>query len=468
MGVSCGQVQGATLQEIVVSTFDALEAQLALYGSGFLFRGQTSHYIDPKTQFVSIRTSFNRHGCVPNLMFKWSHYSKAIVRAFGGGGYHEMSMEMSQAILQHYGWRSFFVDLTKSPSVACWFAAHTYAERRAVHMCEDWEEAPVWLVHQDAQYIESKEQGHLYVIDVAELERCGVGVHDLSKIEAEGGRFRPLVQSACLAGNLKSALPPRSVTTHLVVSHDVLAEYCKKNSLLKTSDVFPSREEDFILKALLDVPWQRLGDGEMPIPTYVRGLPLPEYDCRFKKHLESEIALYSEFWVADNRSDFAELRDVPFFRFSESAYYANSDEAFDLSEVNNFLEKHQSFVVELDGLINIPESRVPYEFDKGIVVERHDDNSVSVSGLVVEHPGQVVAGVGVIRGWYYKVEGGIWKVVPHDDSCPCNNSLRHELQFALLRILNESLRENELVPIDAVNWVHKNICRTSGNAKQPT
>ena len=73
-------------------------------------------------------------------MFKWTHYSKALIRAFGGGDYHNLSFDMSQAILQHYGWRSFFIDSSKSSHIACWFAANQYNETNKISMCENYEE----------------------------------------------------------------------------------------------------------------------------------------------------------------------------------------------------------------------------------------------------------------------------------------------------------------------------------------
>src|SRR5690606_8167371 len=119
----------------------------------WLFRGQTKHYVDANGN-PSIPTSFQRLGCIPPLMFAWSHYAKSLLRAFTGGRYHDFSIGTSQAILQHYGWRSFYVDLTRSPAVACWFAAHRYADKVTIEMCENFEEDPVWLISRIAQYDE--------------------------------------------------------------------------------------------------------------------------------------------------------------------------------------------------------------------------------------------------------------------------------------------------------------------------
>ncbi|NMG01044.1 FRG domain-containing protein [Aromatoleum toluolicum] len=447
------------MNEITITTLADLDEAFAKYSDGYLFRGQVKHYAAPVSGEVSISTSFKRHGCIPDLMFKWSHYSKAIIRAFGGGNYHDISLELSQAILQHYGWRSFFIDLTKAPHIACWFAAHQYVEKRVVQMCEDYEESPVWLVHKEASYVETDQVGHIYVVDSAALTTAGVDVHDLTQTQIEDGTLRPHVQSACLAGAIDGLLPPQSVVAHLVVEHQVLTAVCAKCGVTQLDDVFPSREQDFVLRALLDIPWQRI-DADTPIPIYGRGLEIPEYDLRFVKHLPPSIALSGEFWVAENRGDVdSPFLNIPFYRLHEGAYYANTNEPFDLGEVSALLRRHRSIVVELDGLISIPEMRQDYEYEKGAYIERVDDNLVCICGLVVTHPGQVVSGMGTVVGWYYRIDGNTWTRVEHTDQCPCNNSLRHELQFSLLRILNEALREGEMVVIDKLNYVHKDIHR---------
>lgn len=138
---------------INVTTEDDLHAVLSNYREGFLFRGQTGHYLTD-AGLVSIPTSFQRHGCIPPLMFKWTHYAKALIRAVSDENYFDMSIELPQAILQHYGWRSFFVDVTKKPAVACWFASNQYVSRRQIHMSENWEENPVWLRHLEADFEE--------------------------------------------------------------------------------------------------------------------------------------------------------------------------------------------------------------------------------------------------------------------------------------------------------------------------
>ncbi|MEJ1375861.1 MAG: FRG domain-containing protein [Candidatus Sedimenticola sp. (ex Thyasira tokunagai)] len=444
------------MEDITIASLEDLESTLFKYRNGYLFRGQTSHHLNSDKK-VNIPTSFTRHGCVPPLMLKWTHYANAIIRAFGGEDYHNINLEYSQAILQHYGWRSFYIDLTKSPYIACWFAANKYEENKTIQMCENYEENPVWLVHKNARYVETNKPGNVYIIDRCKLNELDAKIYDLSEIETEEGKLRFQVQSACLAGNLKGQLPHQSVIAHLKIKYEVLVEYYNKHGINSTCDVFPGREEDFILQSLLNIPWNGI-PIDTQITSYKRGLELPEYDAEFRKHLNPKITLYSKYWISENRGNSdSYFYNIPFYKFSEQAYYANSNSKFSLSRINCLLNEHNMFVIELDGLINIIESTVDYEYEKGVVVEKHHDNVVSVSGLYIEHPGHVVSGIGAVRGWYYRIEGEHWARIEHLDQCPCKNSLRHELQFSLLRVLNDSIEANEIIMEDSLNYRHNEL-----------
>lgn len=438
-----------------IDSLNALEEHFARYGEGYLFRGQVKHYTNDAGQ-VSIPTSFSRHGCVPDIMFKWTHYAKAMIRAFSGCSYFDIDIETSQAVLQHYGWRSFYIDLTKTPHIACWFAANEYVEQKRIHMGENLYEEPVWLVHKEAEYRAGYGDGHIYIIDRLALESLGVKVHDLTLLGDDEGRLRFEAQQACLAGNLKNNLPPQTVVSHIEVASYILRAYCEKHGLSKVSDVFPPKEEDFILKTLLELPWERLRI-DSPIPTFKRGLEIPDYEAKFVKHIPAEITLFENFWIADNRGDDTPLKSITFYKLPQFSYYASTNQKFDLSFVNKALKSHGDFVIEIDGLIKIIEDQEPYNYEKGIHISKSDNGHISISGLIVEHPGNIVKGFGLNQGWYYKANIENWEKVHNEDQCPCNNDLRHELQFSLLRMLNEALKNNKLVKESSTCYRHISI-----------
>jgi hypothetical protein len=439
-----------------IISLEALEEHFARYCKGYLFRGQVKHYIDDAGQ-VNIPTSFSRLGCVPDIMFKWTHYAKAMIRAFSGVSYFDVDLETSQAILQHYGWRSFYVDLTKSPHIACWFAANKYEDRKCIHMGENLYEEPVWLVHKEAKYNASDSCGHIYTIDQLALESLGVKVHDLTLLGSDEGRLRFEAQQACLAGNLKDRLPPQAVISRIEVPNEILRAYYNKHGVNSVSDVFPPKEEDFILNVLLALPWEKIRI-DSPIPAFRRGLEIPDYDAKFVKHIPPEITLFENFWVSENRgNNDSPFKLATFYKLPQFSYYASTNQGFELSLVNDALKRHGDFVIEIDGLIKIIEDQEPYMYEKGIHVSLDEDGSISISGLIVEHPGNVVQGVMLNRGWHYKRHKDRWKKIHHTAQCPCNNNLRHELQFSLLRMLNEALKNKELVKENSLCYRHTSI-----------
>lgn len=441
------------MKKVHIKTLNDLEYLFSKYSQGFLFRGQTKHYLD-ENQNINIPTSFSRHGCIPPLMLKWTHYSNAILSTFMGYQYHEISFELSQAILQHYGWRSFFVDLTKSPAIACWFAANQYKESPSINMTENFEEDFIWLVHKQAQYISTDNSGHIYIIDTKILEDHGIHIYDLTELKSEEAELRFHVQQACLAGKLNNKLPEQSIILHAEVDSQILSDYYIKNNILEINDVFPNRSKDFILNTLLEMPWKNTSIDE-PIPIYKRTLELPEYDIEFFKFMPEDVTLFDHYWIADNRTDEeSPFHGIPFYRLPETAYYSRNDEYFEFTEVNSLLEIHGRIALELDGIIKSPEAGIDYE--KGILIEKNA-NTASISALMIKHPGHLVSGIGITLGWYYKIENELWSRIEHPEQCPCNNHLNHELQFALLRIFNEYLKTQKFLQHDPLNYVHEEV-----------
>ncbi len=112
------------MKQCVANTIGEFDALIASFGSDVLFRGQTSHYGEPGAP--SVGTSFDRKGCVHSEMLKWCRYSQNVLDTFIVK--HRADFGFQQALLQHYGWRSFYVDCTSNPGVAAWFAGHSYYE----------------------------------------------------------------------------------------------------------------------------------------------------------------------------------------------------------------------------------------------------------------------------------------------------------------------------------------------------
>lgn len=70
------------LQNIKVNDLVGLKECLAAFGRGALFRGQTEHF--GTLEQPSATTSFDRHGCIPSEMLRWSRYADEVLGAFTG------------------------------------------------------------------------------------------------------------------------------------------------------------------------------------------------------------------------------------------------------------------------------------------------------------------------------------------------------------------------------------------------
>jgi hypothetical protein len=102
------------METVECNTEDELAVFFDSLPPGVLLRGQTKEYFRVDGG-PDIRTSFDRHGCVPARMLKWWHYSRAILSTYVKGFDGLTDLATDQAILQHYGWRSFFLDATTAP-----------------------------------------------------------------------------------------------------------------------------------------------------------------------------------------------------------------------------------------------------------------------------------------------------------------------------------------------------------------
>ncbi|WP_198147438.1 FRG domain-containing protein [Sphingobium chungbukense] len=221
------------MQNIKVNNLVELKECLAAFGKNVLFRGQTEHFGTP--EHPSATTSFDRHGCIPSEMLRWSRYADEVLGAFTG---EHSNLPLSQAILQHYGFRSFYLDCSDQPAVSAWFAGNRYSDEPSVELCEDCDERPLFLRKKMASYNAADGVGHLYVLDRAACEK--VGLTDLTAIAIEGARTRAGVQSAHLLGPLRNTpLPVECFLVHIEADCAIFREFAAEAGLVSTDSVFP-------------------------------------------------------------------------------------------------------------------------------------------------------------------------------------------------------------------------------------
>lgn len=429
-----------------VASCAELEAALGAFSSEVVYRGQTKHHVDVNGH-LSMMTSFAREGCVPPLMLKWSQYANSVMLALQGPERPPASEARTQAILQHYGWRSFYIDATNNPAVAAWFASHQFSSTMNVEMCEDASEEGVCLVKQAAKYTLSQlETGHMYVISKAEIIRSGADCDDLgAEISTElGFRLRFLEQEACMLGSFQEGLPASCVVAHIEAPVQVLAEYSRKSGFEATNSLFPSPREDPVFKLLLASPWVR-GSADIGVPTFVPGLRLPMYSSNYVKHLSASVALYSRKWVDD--PSFArripELSEALFVQVPEHFAYGEPTGTSSFPLLTDQLKRHGTVVIEFDGLFRYAERCNEPSYYKGIILTLEDEQ-LSVCALVVEHPGMTLAAWGAELGWHYSVSSNSeWIRAPQKNDCPCNAPHRHEQLLCPIERIEDGLQSGK-------------------------
>ncbi|HEX8527326.1 hypothetical protein [Allosphingosinicella sp.] len=431
------------MKQIRAESAAELESLITEHGEGALFRGQTEHYGEPDRP--SVVTSFDRRGCIPSEMLKWSRYAKNVLGVFIGK--HGGSLEFSQALLQHYGWRSFYIDCSSSPAVGAWFAAHKYSDRFAIEMSEDYEERPVWLRKRMAQYAYEEGEGHLYVLDEATAAR--VGSVDLAALRIESYRCRTEAQSAWLIGPLRNApVPSGCFRAHIIANRSVFRDYAAERGLTDTNALFPPPEEDPILHALLSLPWREIEgvrDSEFPIPAFRRALDLPEYAESYVKIAWPRTAFFCGDKIAEK---FETIDGDPFggvvVTVPDIVLFgtADKDTPMRFPEVEALIKEKGTVAFEIDELIQHANMGHMTFYQKGIGVLPRGPDLFEVCELVVEHPGLDMTGAGFNKGWFYRSgSGGLWVRESHPEECDCGNADVHGHHISALHIAEAFLRE---------------------------
>lgn len=446
------------MDTINISTVDELAAQLADLDDDSLFRGQTKQYIDAHGN-VSMPTSFTRHGCVPSLQIKWAHYAAFILRALTGSPITKFDIHRPQAVLQHYGWRSFFIDASENAAVSAWFASHAFSVQNILNGSEDCFEEFIITEHQKASYNPVDSTVFLYVVSRDVLSQLGIECFNLTELQAKDCRPRFHAQAAWLIGPLQEKLPVQSVTKCLTGPAEIFSEYAALAGYKKTSDLFPPRTDDPILELLLSVPWEAVGD-ESGIPAFSRGLLIPEYDYSVVKFHPANYAFFRTFWIADARGPTdSPLAKAAFFRIPEALFYGlPTDNLRRLTKVQSILEQHGSIVIESERMLRHPEHHTQTEYLKGVYVRLVEPGIIEVCELTVDHPGTLVSSAGLTKGWYYRIlSAGCWSRHIHADECPCNNELLHYHHLWVVNHFEELLADTVFLQRAELDYSHTEI-----------
>jgi hypothetical protein len=412
-----------------IQSEEELSHALNIWGDDVIYRGQVKHYTKDNTP--SISTSFKRNGCHPPSMQRWLHYCGEILHSLNCvEESEEIAMEWVQALLQHYGWRSFYIDVTNDVSVAAWFACNVYEGNKFVNLEEDCNEVGVLSIVNEALYVPSVEDGYIYIISKKILAECGVGVIDLCLIEPNDFKPRYSCQKGLLIGPC-DVLPPGAILDVLIVDSEVLKNVSKQHAL---PSLFPGRDKDVIYNMLLSVPFTPVPSGdESRITVYRRALQIPEYDFKFTKINSSNVAYYSGEMILNEPN---EMASVIIHASGNLLYHTTIDIEDDISGLLSLLDGGGKLMVECSDLLRLPPFHASSLYIKGAHLQLFENGDICISGMSVQQSGTQITGMQIDNGWYYRqVDNRLVKVNDPRD-CACNYKRRHKLIATILKKAN--------------------------------
>ncbi|BDC86964.1 FRG domain-containing protein [Aeromonas caviae] len=433
------------MEQLHASSLHELEEFIAKFGKDELFRGQLNHYGEPSEP--SVIASFDRHDCIPSETMKWMRYASKVLEVLIGD--HVNNFAYVQALLQHYGWRSFFVDCSSSPAVSAWFASHKYTETLGIDMCKDCDENFLLERKKFAQYDFEEGDGHLYVIDKSIA--MNIGLIDLASLTIDGFLPRTEAQKAWLLGPTSGKkVPKECFVAHITANRSIFREYAALHGLTNTDSMFPPATVDPILKALLELPWREiesLRDPAFPVPVFKRALELPEYQKSFEKNASPATAFYqgrkiSEMFDSIETCE-GQLTGGQIISAPEVIIYGTTDASTPLyfPKIEKMLEGKNYLAFEINEIIKHPSIGYNTVYQKGVGIIAHALDLFEVCELVVMHPGLKMTKVGFSPGWFYRRESnGLWEREPHGNECNCRNDNIHKRHISALHIAEDTLR----------------------------
>lgn len=440
-------------------TIKELRAVIEHFGPDVLYRGQAQHYLG-SDGFPSLSTSFQRHGCVPDLMIKWTYYAKRALQSLVRGWRETGDTATDQAILQHYGFRSFFLDASGDPRVAAWFAGNKFESKIAVTLVEDCFEDPVLLRTLNAWFVPTEGTGHVYLISRKLLRQARIQAVHLSEIATDQGTPRYVRQDAYMVGPLiHGGLSGDCIVCHITAPAEVLRDFAEDYSV---GWLFPEPSDDPVYGELLAMPWVKMrhvpDDG---LEAFWRSLELPEYSGHLKKHMPPRSAMYRPFWTRDlpppPTCQTATTAQIAQILCGSSLYHGVSAPCFFLPEINKLLNDYDEISIELDGLVY---HGMATQYGKGVGIVKMPEDVVCVFEYGVDHPGLRIMGVGRFYGLHYRIDSnGCWERITHDDDCACG--LDHLENFSLLGRVDAWLAERILECRVSGLYVQKGVDPTS-------
>ncbi len=237
-----------------------------------VFRGQVKDY----PLVPSMRRGRGKNpspGCIPWLTANWDVCARRLVSRFKKS---QPAFAEAQAVMQHYGYRSFFVDVTSNPEVALWFALHQFrSENTPLHVDSQLRSA----VFQWSQYALCR-TGFLYVLSVPNDNSKNQYVNLIDTMPSSAARIHRQNAGAIFCSSKLESIDD-CIIAKLEVIDDDWFRNSKRN--LKFTELFPPPSIDIFYRSLCTTPYfisletamNNIGVGHPllgPFPIYVESL----------------------------------------------------------------------------------------------------------------------------------------------------------------------------------------------------
>lgn len=250
------------------------------------FRGQTKLY-----PTISSSRSRSQNPQPSLIATAWSAFASnalalPVPDAFSG---------QVQAILQHYGMPTYFVDVTRDPQVAAWFATHQHVSKDHVYVGGAFRRFPhTWHEKQTVS-------GYVLVLGVPDVDRL---IHDrrLFDLSSLPATFvRPHRQRAWLMLNRPPTKPdPNDFVIGMI---EVTSNFTSSHS---QRTLFPTTDEDPCYARLLSLPFVETPmdwpTGDAEADKLIKGglvadraLAVPEY----RERNEQPNRKWTDIWISE-------------------------------------------------------------------------------------------------------------------------------------------------------------------------
>ncbi|MPR36914.1 FRG domain-containing protein [Salmonirosea aquatica] len=357
-----------------------------------LYRGQTQLYEKMRSGKARPNTFV-----VPEVENGWNTIVNRLTNE------NSRNSRYNQAILQHYGFPTYYLDLTSDPLIAAWFAVNEYTVLRPT----------LWIgntfrFQEESTYTKLKDGiGFLIIIEIPNFKEM-IARNELFDISHEQNFIRPQKQAAYLMLDQPPRLPNPNDYIAKILEIDRSAFDSSKN----IKELFPKPTLDNGYASLLKVPFVQMPSYYVNKTEYGANISQDEISIDLDKNLilgrrAIHIPLYVEYKM--DLSDFRpNWKDTVIYEPSQFRLWKTQD--FDLSKIHsgqnvNFKDSAKITISPL--AFN---KLFDYPFEIELTWPDINSNSIFFTKAVIDHDKIIDHEPPYLGVWLYKKDNLIFEL----------------------------------------------------------